>query len=328
MNMNIYKRFLIVLFIVIFVLTLIIHPVIFFINLGKKNLVEQYLSEWIEVKEKYSNENENKIVILSGSNTIFGVNAEKMEKELNIPVLNAGTHAALHEYIFYWAENNILKDGDIVILPLEYEQYEKNEYAEEYLNYILGYEERYFNTFNLYGKLEFIYKVSPNTLLNNTKDLLLFKIPAKYGYPDTGYSSKYLNNNGDMTNNKEENRRTNEKLMQTTKEKVFIEDEIPSKEFKDNMERFIEYCNVHNIKIYATWPAYLYKDKFFSDNDLKKIYDIQNYYNSKNIKVLGNYTDSLYNIELFYDSYYHLNEKGKEIRTEYLINLIRKEILS
>ena len=122
-------------------------------------------------------------MILSGSNTLFGVDAEKMENELNIPVLNGGTHAALHEYILYWAEENILKDGDIVILPLEYEQYEKNKYEEEYLKYVWGYAGEYFDTFTLYNKIKFIYKVSPKSLLKNIKDLMQGKIPAEYGYP-------------------------------------------------------------------------------------------------------------------------------------------------
>lgn len=324
--MNTYKRFLIILIIVIFILGVIVHPVIFFINLNKKNLIEQYLNEWINIKEKYSNENGNKIVILSGSNTIFGVDAQKMEKELNMPVLNGGTHAVLHEYIFYWAEENILKDGDIVIMPLEYEQYENNLYGDEYLAYILGYDSDYFNTFSLYDKIKFIYKVSPQSLLDNIKDLVINKILEEYSYSPK-YSSKYLNYNGDMTDNKVENKKTNEQLMQTIKNTVFVEDEVPCKEFKKEMENFIKYCNEHNIKIYATWPAYLYDKKEFSNPDLEKINNIEEYYNSKNIKVLGNYTDSIYDINLFYDSYYHLNEEGKSIRTKYLINLIKEEIL-
>lgn len=126
---------------------------------------------------------------------------------------------------------------------------------------------------------------------------------------------------------KVENKKTNEQLMQTIKNTVFVEDEVPCKEFKKEMENFIKYCNEHNIKIYATWPAYLYDKKEFSNPDLEKINNIEEYYNSKNIKVLGNYTDSIYDINLFYDSYYHLNEEGKSIRTKYLINLIKEEIL-
>ena len=142
-----------------------------------------------------------------------------------------------------------------------------------------------------------------------------------------GYSSKYLNYNGDITSNKENDKKTDVKLMQCVKENVFTEEEVPCKEFKTNMQKFIEYCNRHNIKIYATWPAYLYDKTEFLSGDLEKINNIKEYYNSKNIKMLGNYYDSIYDVSLFYNSNYHLNEKGKEIRTEYLINLIKEEIL-
>lgn len=321
--MDTYKRFVMIWIVVVLLFVILIHPTIFFINLNKKNLIEQYLDEWLDKKEQYSIEHENKIVILSGSNTIFGVDTERMEKELEIPVLNAGTHAGLHEYIFYWAKNKILKDGDIVIMPLEYEQYESNFYAEEYLNYIWGYAGDYFNSLGLYDKLKIIYKTSPKSLLRNMKDLIMHKIPAKN--TNSKYSSKDLNYNGDMTNNKVENKMTNEDLKKTIQEKVFIEDKVPGNKSKKEIENFANYCKEHNIKIYATWPAYLYDKKEFSNSDIEKIENIIKYYENQGIKVLGNYSDTIYDIDLFYDTYYHLNDKGKKIHTDYLMNLIKKE---
>ncbi|MBQ1417510.1 MAG: hypothetical protein IIY91_09450, partial [Selenomonas sp.] len=82
----------------------------------------------------------------------------------------------------------------------------------------------------------------------------------------------------------------------------------------------------NGIKVYATWPNYLWKEKEFTGKDLDGIHAIEKFYHEHDVEILGNYTDCLYDAELFYDTIYHLNEEGKRIHTDYLIELLKEKL--
>lgn len=64
-----------------------------------------------------------KIVIVSGSNALFGINSTLLSQTYQRPVVNQGVNAAmLLPYILYRSQQ-VLKPGDIALLPLEYPLY-------------------------------------------------------------------------------------------------------------------------------------------------------------------------------------------------------------
>lgn len=64
-----------------------------------------------------------KIVIVSGSNALFGINSTLLSQAYQRPVVNQGVNAAmLLPYILYRSQQ-VLKSGDIALLPLEYPLY-------------------------------------------------------------------------------------------------------------------------------------------------------------------------------------------------------------
>jgi hypothetical protein len=64
-----------------------------------------------------------KIVIVSGSNALFGINSAMLSQAYQRPVVNQGVNAAmLLPYILYRSQQ-VLKPGDIALLPLEYPLY-------------------------------------------------------------------------------------------------------------------------------------------------------------------------------------------------------------
>ena len=64
-----------------------------------------------------------KIVFGGGSGTIMGVRAKDVQKAFGVPTVNMGVHAGLEiDYILYRLKR-VLREGDVVILPLEYEHF-------------------------------------------------------------------------------------------------------------------------------------------------------------------------------------------------------------
>jgi hypothetical protein len=294
-------------------------PLLFFANLGYPNMATYNCDGFFQVKDSYANSiNAPKIMFISGSNTLFGVDTEKIEKEFRIPTVNYGVAAPLHFYIFHRAKKYI-HSGDTVILPLEYDFYDDDKMNPSlgYVAYIAGYDPAFFYDMSFVDKIIFIKSMNIQTLIKITwKRIILAE-----NEDDEHYDRKYLNKNGDMTYNPV----AKKKDLTTYMGEMFPNDSISSDAQKE-LEDFISYCHQSNITVYAAWPNLLHGEKKFSDKDLGRIHAIEAFYRENDVEILGNYNDCIYDAELFYDSCYHLNEEGKRIHTDYLIRLLKEKL--
>ena len=317
--MKIYKHFAVAFFAGILIMVLFVQPLFFLVNLGVPCHEELYIKHWLEVKERYASQVGKKIVFLSGSNTLFGIDAERMEQELNYPVLNGGSHAALDEYIFEWGKT-ILHPGDTVILPLEYGMYERKNYGYEYMKYICCYDADYFWGTPLSWKLNMVYRADLKSFVKLSIKSFLQPLVED---PTFAYNSKFLNANGDMTNNRKENRQANETLIAGIFPQVFMGGGLAQQKI-EIISDFICWCRENQIEVYAAWPAYLHDDREFHDFDLETVQKIKEFYQSRNVEIVGEYQESLYPVEYFYDTSYHLTDEGKQIRTDYFIRKLNE----
>ena len=111
------KKFIvnILIFILLFIVTLMGFT---FINIVfvKNQYLLNYQASILDKIERLKSINEPKIILVGNSNLAFGIDSEKIEQEIGMPVVNLGFHGALgnafHEDM---AKFNIEK-GDIVII--------------------------------------------------------------------------------------------------------------------------------------------------------------------------------------------------------------------
>ena len=319
--MKLYSKYLLI-FLAALVTGFIFHLALFYFNLGIPNAQEKYLNEWFKKKDAYASSiTGQKIMFISGSNTLFGVDAEKIGKEFDIPTINYGTHGGLSYYTLHQAKYH-LHSGDIVILPLEYAfyTYHNDSFKGEYCLYVLGYDKLYFTNLKFCQKIFLISQI-------NTLDLLKYTIRQYFPKPqkEHPYDGKYLNTNGDMTHYSSKQQKPPQQLDKLIPSTVFKETPLTTDTIAE-LTDFIEYCKSNNITIYAAWPNYLWRNKYFTGSDLEGIHAIEDFYREHDVDILGNYTDCLYDTNLFYDTTYHLNAEGKRIHTEYLIRLLRDKI--
>lgn len=75
-----------------------------------------------------------------------------------------------------------------------------------------------------------------------------------------------------------------------------------------------------NCKILVSFPAYYTSSNCFKGNDLRAVQDMTDCWNSQiDVRLLSPYSENLYDIGDFYDGNYHMNEKGRDKRTEQII---------
>ena len=256
-----------------------------------------------------------KILLVGDSNVHFGINAQKIENETKIKTLNYGIQGGLRAYHLDRAKQ-ILNPNDIVILSLEYEfyTYEEKKYPFSrqytYITYILTHDKPYFNNLSTYQKftyqtigLEELYK---NIKISNSK-------------PIQNYDLKDINKWGDQTYYKDANFSFNKHpfTIPENYEKNY-NNYIGIKKLKE----FIFWAKNNNITILIDNPS-LYNNSKLHSKEYKEYFNIINqFYSQNNISIITKPVESLYELEYMYDTRYHLNEKGKEIRTQKIIEFL------
>ncbi len=271
---------------------------------------------WITVKNNRAKELDkkgNKIVFLSGSNALHGLDSKYASQKTGLPVLNYGIHAAFDTYMFKMGKD-ILKSGDIVVLPLEFTYYMRENTSilqSPFAEYIISYMPDY------YKKADFVQKMRISIFLVQT-----FLKQPKLNYDNNKDESEFivqLNDYGDYVNHKG----TTDQFLQNIS-KTQIAQFIPKDNKNFPLYDFIQYCKENNIKVYAIMPNY-YHGKEFSKREIDDFYKIKSFYTKQGVKFIGEVGDGAYDDKyLFYDTGFHTNEKGTRLRTEWII----KNVLS
>ncbi len=278
-----------------------------------------WINNCMQIKENRAKRIQgNKIVFGGGSATLFGVRTLDIEKALGIPTVNMAVHAGLDiDYILERLKKS-LRDGDVVILPLEYEMFSyDNVPSRVKLEYIFTYDRAYLKSLPLLDMCRFILSIKMDSLLEAIRESRMNGIsepPVGNGWT---YSSASLNENGDETYNDGTKRFNAAVLPMPIGEHRIRKGLRIIKEFSD-------WCRQHNISLFVSYANTVYHEEYEKEyykdyfNNRLKAFMVQN-----NINVLGEPYDFFYDKELFYDTYYHLNHQGVTIRTSKLIAMVR-----
>lgn len=207
------KRFIIFIFLNLITL-LIMYITSFYYQLGANVKSESWIEPMYQIKDKKALDigNQNKIIIVSGSNSLFGINSEKISEITNKPVLNLAVHAGLDIDFLYYKIKKYIKPNDIIVMPLEYDHYTRNGYSDWFINNILVWGNDYFYNLSFVDKTKFIFNLNVDRLLLGLKHKIngeiykspeniikdLTKIIDNEGERWRGYNYKSSNLDGDI----------------------------------------------------------------------------------------------------------------------------------
>lgn len=262
-----------------------------------------------------------KIVLLSGSNTLFGISATEIEARTGIPTVNMAVHYGLQ--IDYMTENvkGILRPGDILIMPLEYHHYSYNgEYSLVQSCYIRTYDRDYYNRLPLPKRLRHLINTTPLDLLKSMREQLNFKgveSPAGRGI----YNSQNLSANGDEFS-----------LTEPLLDRLDREQPLPIKPVSEhlygfaNLIEFSKWCREHGVKLFVTWPNTLRFEKYDSDDYSRYFQHIEKLLRRNGIAYFGDRTKSFFEKKYMYDGFYHLNTSGIKRRTTIFISEMKENV--
>ena len=302
-----------------------------------------YIKEYIA-----QNSDGDRIIIISGSNSLLGIDSALLEHRTGRPVVNLALSGLLGmPYMVYLLEKH-LKPGDTIVMPLEADFYETPvPFYTDYVNNVLAWGDDHWMSLNLTEKAMIFFKTSPwrvlhgidrklsnpkaNPLKTLTREQALQNIHQVWNAPDTEwkeYSYKSVNRNGDIL--------VDPKLGQT--EQFHKEynwgrpyytkiNESLSNGFLSYYKRIKSLAEDREAELFLTWSVTT-KNRFFNLDKKPRRRKLQNFVDllqKYGIPIHCNPIHFNFSPEFFFDTMHHLNSTGARMRTENLADCMLSE---
>ncbi|MEB3219529.1 MAG: hypothetical protein VKN72_25290 [Nostocales cyanobacterium 94392] len=281
-------------------------------------------SELYEFKTRLAKStNSPKLAIIAGSSARLGISCKLIKERIGISCFNGGTVADMSVDYVLSLSRKWLNPRDTVLLPLEYYYYNTDDKPNvKVIDYVISHDIEYLLSLDLKTKVQFLSSIS----LQRLKEGILAKLNPPQYVNKTDLQETH-NQYGDSIDNRE---------ADMTKELLKNQETIAplgGVEYWDSINlnnqgiksiaEFIDWCNQNNIKLLATWPNTTYFDIYKQEKQQSFLKSITNFYETNNVPVIGKPEDFMYDKSMFYDSNYHLHDRGVKIRTLQLIELIK-----
>ena len=261
--------------------------------------------------------NENKILFIGGSSVAYGINAKLVKEKLNANSINFGCMVGLGPEILFENVREFLNPGDTIVLCLEYDTYRFHRRSRNlnYLGLMIGPQKNVFDKIpfldRLYLKFHFptkLVKYSIFSIISSTND---FKEIYKCGW-SFDHLGNVISNIGTITSKAE---------LDSSPLIPLISETVIHQDLTIIINKILDFANENKVKIYATWPN-TYRNSIYKNNNTvtTNLETYKSFWGKLGVEVLGEPEDAMFPMEYFYDSVYHLNRKGAELRTLKLID--------
>lgn len=298
---------LILVFSIFFVPNLIIEDSLYYSILDKHAFLEK--------------EHSPRLIFLGGSNLSFGLDSKTIEDSLGVSVINMGIQAGIGLKYICSDVLPFIQKGDIIVVSPEFAHLIKNDE-----NTFLGTDKLLYILFDVYPEgrksilsishwlhlIKQMPKYAADKIYYFPKGLLNKYFDLYDSDPSGIYSRNSFNENGDVTAHWS---MKNEKV-----DPYKYTGEVNSNaiEFLNNYKKDVESKGAKVYYMSTCYPESAYemnKDIILSiDNALKQDFKIPE---------IGNVERYIFKDSLFFNTVYHLNKQGVDLRTKYVIEDIK-----
>lgn len=259
--------------------------------------------------ERLNSIDEPKIILVGNSNVAFGIDSQVIEEAFSMPVVNLGLHGGLgnafHEEI---AKQNINR-GDIVIVC--HSDFSDSDTINDTELALLTYDYKS-NVFPVFRTKDYvdILKAYPTYL---RKSYLLWISQKGNEKSDSCYSREAFNAYGDVIYKPEEGQVGEDYFEKNASALPQISDTCINR-----LNELNAYCQEKGASLVVA--GYPIERGIYNKYSEEEYVEFQNELTeSLQCPVISDYTDYFYPYEYFYNGPLHLNETGRQVRTQQLI---------
>ena len=298
------------------------------LQLGAPSASSQWVDDVVQKKHALAQQTyadstgKGRLFFVGGSNVLFGINAGEISKKLNVEAINYGLSAVMTSQKIFTEAKKSLKQGDTVVIAMEYSYYKKPKaLGEVELDYMMAHDVEGFKTMSLQERAEAMLSVNLVRLLGG----LWSSVWQSDGKQGGLYQATSIDAYGDET--------SNDITRMPEAFKVLISHISPkhyttqaSEEYWRQCKDFMRWCKDHNIRLFASFPSFLYFEEYTSSQGRVFFEQSLHLYQSLGIQVLGDPFMFMYPKRDMYDTRYHLNSEGRKKRTKTMIELLARMI--
>ncbi|HXX80800.1 MAG TPA: hypothetical protein VEI46_04575 [Thermodesulfovibrionales bacterium] len=269
-----------------------------------------------------------KVVLFAGSNGLFSYRCESMATILALPCVNASLHAGLSIDVALMGLREYLKRGDIVLLPLEYDQYTQSRFRMvrnvETNNYVVTYQPKWLLLFSPERIVRALFSFDLEYLSSALTEMLLSSAGV-----ERRYNMNTLTANGDMKGH------TSMKGLEYREFISGLPQPVPDERFftqhtfdgEREVAKFLSWARTNGITVIGMLPT-IFDDTPVPPAVIDKLRRLFTDNNQRFLVVPGY---AQYQRSCFYDTHYHLNEECQirhSVSIAHQLQPFLKEILS
>jgi len=258
-----------------------------------------------------------RIILFGGSNIAFGIDSGLMERSLAMPVINDGLHVGLGVAPLIELKKYV-RSGDIIIISLEYYNftdeaafYGQPQYLADWIEFSPN---RIWDVHQPLRQMPSIYTIMLQRKINRQVNYYLYGLSLDEGRGF--YTGDKFNERGDFIGH----------LGEGNNNQFEIPNSVYPVNNMDEAYAFLEEFNQFALSKGATvfYEAQAHRQ---TNCDITGMKNLRNFFsrlrNKTTIPLLTDLGDLCLPDNLFYDTPYHLNEQGRQIRTERLIDNLK-----
>jgi hypothetical protein len=317
----------------------------FFYQSGAPLAAEYWVRDYVIVKNEIAARTPSpRIIFLGGSSGLGGIDSALVQNVTGLPVVNFSLHAGIPaDWLLRYAD--IASSGDVLILPFEWEYYVtdfKWPSAWTMDQDVAWNQMDYFTGLDLLGKIRYFSSLPIGNVRGHVSDKLkrasiLERYPARtirtpaevvaIFQDESLHSKKFsydilnINSHGDLMNTCLEPKPGIESYNYpvTATSKI-------NEGFKAALEKTVRNLSSRGVKVYVAFPPIISTAQTREPWFQTKLSEFETELHAMNINTIGKPSEEIYDLKNFYDSAYHLNCNGSEIRSKKLAAQIKNEI--
>lgn len=272
---------------------------------------DSYLAAYLDKKKLVIETQSPKMVFIGGSNLAFGLDSARISQAFGLPVVNMGLHGGLGLKFMLDQVKPYLKKNDVVVVIPEYEHFVGDFfYGDKDLIEVVRL------THNWLPLLEMPAIQLGNNVLKLNSCIFKYSLDGSRLTTDPIYARNSFNSYGDVTAHL---LLPNEKFSRNYKA---IANDINQTSIK-YLRNFIVTNGEHGITTFMLYPS-LEMSNY--QRQVPIITKIEKALRLKGI-MASSPQDFLYDDNLFFDTGYHLNRKGRQMNTENIIRIIKASLM-
>ncbi len=286
---------------------------------GNPTKMSQWIYDAYEKKEGIARSiKEEKVVIVAGSNALFGIDSKMLSKAMGLPVINYGVNAGIELPLTLFMAQKVIHKGDTVIMPLEYPMYSYDGTAgAQMIDYLFAREPAYFWRLRFQEKLYLVWHTTFGRIAEGY--FRQENTPVTKGL----YGAHHIDDYGDQIETEIKHRSNwmyNEVLNHVKNPQSY------GVEFDREalgwfyLEEFVQWCNTREVKVIFMPSTLLKNERYMKDPKEKWLYThIADEVRRKGWNYVGNPYDYMYETELYFNTDFHLIDSARKMRTEKML---------